>query len=53
MSVDHHLLHAAKHLVEGLDHKVDEHLPEELAEIIKFQSKGAAAQDLFGQCMLK
>jgi uncharacterized protein (DUF697 family) len=46
MSVDSHLLHEAKHLVEAMDKKVDELLPYELADIVKFHSKGAAAAAL-------
>lgn len=43
MSSSHHLLHAATELVHLLHHKVDEELPKEIAEIIKFHSAGAAA----------
>ena len=48
MSMDGHLLHAAKHLVEVMDKTVDDVLPYEIAEIIKFHSKGAAAAALAG-----
>lgn len=42
MSIDHLLLHQAKHLVEAMDEKVDDALPYEIAEIVKFHAKGAA-----------
>lgn len=43
MSADHHILHAAKELVHVLNKSVDESLPEEIAEIVKTHSAGAAA----------
>lgn len=42
MSSDHHILHAAKELVHALNKTVDENLPEEIAEIVKHHSAGAA-----------
>lgn len=42
MGIDEQLLHQAKHLVEAMDKTVDEALPHEIAEIVKFHSKGAA-----------
>jgi uncharacterized protein (DUF697 family) len=46
MSIDEHLLREAKHLVEAMDNEVDDVLPHEIAEIVKFHSKGAAAAAL-------
>lgn len=43
MSSDHHILHAAKELVHALNEAVDGNLPEEIAEIVKSHSAGAAA----------
>jgi uncharacterized protein (DUF697 family) len=46
MSIDSHLLHEAKHLLEAMDKQADNILPHELADIVKFHSKGAAAAAL-------
>ena len=46
MNIDEMLLHQAKHLVEAMDKTVDDALPHEIAEIVKFHSKGAAAAGL-------
>lgn len=43
MSSNHHILHAAKELVETLNRVVDENLPAEIADIVKTHSAGAAA----------
>jgi uncharacterized protein (DUF697 family) len=42
-SSDSHILHAAKELVHALNKTVDENLPKEIADIVKFHSAGAAA----------
>ena len=46
MSIDEHLLREAQHLVEAMDKKVDDLFPHEIADIVKFHSKGAAAAAL-------
>jgi len=46
MDYDEMLLHQAKHLLEAMDHEVDDTMPHEIAEIVKFHSKGAAASAL-------
>lgn len=43
MSSNHHILHAAKELVDTLNKAVDDNLPAEIAEIVKTHSAGAAA----------
>jgi hypothetical protein len=43
MSSDSHVLHAAKELVHVLHKAVDENLPQEIADIVKTHSMGAAA----------
>jgi uncharacterized protein (DUF697 family) len=43
MSSNHHILHAAKELVETLNKAVDDNLPAEIADIVKTHSAGAAA----------
>jgi uncharacterized protein (DUF697 family) len=43
MSSESHILHAAKELVHALNKAVDDNLPNEIAEIVKFHSAGAAA----------
>lgn len=46
MSSDSHILHAAKDLVHALNKTVDENLPQEIADIVKTHSAGAAAAGL-------
>jgi hypothetical protein len=46
MGIDEQLLHQAKHLVEAMDKTVDDALPHEIADIVKFHAKGAAAAAL-------
>lgn len=46
MSIENMLLHEAKHLLEAMDNAVDDALPQEIADIIKFHSKGAAVAAL-------
>lgn len=41
-----HILHAARELVHALNKAVDDNLPEEIAEIVKVHSAGAAAAGL-------
>jgi uncharacterized protein (DUF697 family) len=43
MSSAHHILHAAKHLVESINKTVEGDLPQEIADIVKTHSAGAAA----------
>lgn len=43
MSSNHHILHAAKHLVEAINKSVDGDLPQEIADIVKTHAAGAAA----------
>jgi len=43
MSSNSHILRAATELVHALNKAVDENLPKEIAEIVKFHSAGAAA----------
>lgn len=42
MSGDHHILHAAKHLVEAVNKAVDGDLPQEISDIVRTHSAGAA-----------
>ena len=46
MSIDDDLLREAQHLIEAMDKEVDELFPHEIADIVKFHSKGAAAAAL-------
>lgn len=43
MSSNHHILHAAKHLVEAINKSIDVDLPQEIADIVKTHATGAAA----------
>ncbi len=43
---DNELLEQAKRLVEAMDQTADDNLPEKIAEIVKFHSKGAALSAL-------
>lgn len=46
MNINEILLHQSKHLVEAMDKAVDDALPQEIAEVVKFHSKGAAVAAL-------
>ena len=46
MDIDHILLETAKELVFKFDKVADEHLPNEIVDIVKFHSKGAAGAGL-------
>ena len=44
--LDHTLLHSAHKLMEAMDKQADANLPKELADIVKFHTKGATASAL-------
>jgi len=46
MDINHTLLHQAEKLLKAMDKTVDSNLPKEIADIVKFHSKGATAAAL-------